>query len=54
MSLDVQSEARQSGGLPLVQKQRIGGAVSITYLNGILSNRRQFHVATDVKKAAII
>jgi hypothetical protein len=54
MSLDVQSEARQSGGLVLVQKQHMGGAGSMSYLNGILSARRQFLVATDVKKAAII
>jgi hypothetical protein len=29
-------------------------ASSTSYLSGILSKRRQFHVATDVKKAAII
>jgi hypothetical protein len=32
----------------------MGGAGGMSYLNGILSARRQFHVAADVKKAAII
>jgi hypothetical protein len=44
-----------SQGAPTaVQNEHIGGAGSVSDLNGILSKRRQFHVATDVKKAAII
>jgi hypothetical protein len=41
-------------GSPPDEKQHMGGAGSTSDLNVILSERRQFHVATYVKKAAII
>ena len=41
-------------GSPPVEKQHMGGAGSTFDLNVILSERRQFDVATYVKKAAII
>jgi hypothetical protein len=36
------------------QKQRMGGAGSVSNFSGIVSERRQFDVAMHVKKAAII